>query len=334
MDRPAVPAWWRPALVAAAALALLPGLFSFVSTRASSWLDPLFALLFLGSPLVGIPLGVSLARRGGRDAAWAAVGLAAALAFAFVQEGPVGFLQGLGLTMPAAVLLARPMPAPTAMAVAGLLGRFALLAALQRDRGPYRPPGLLELAAGYGTALLLAGAFLAYAVLARPSDERRPSGRRGAVAAVLGGAILLALSFLVGGHWMFLPLWPLPVALVAFPALAARREAPHAALAALGVLAAGMLPLATCAVDPWSDAVIPGVDERADARPERVLLATLGGSGASWATGGGFTGERVECPAWAAGAGVAWDVALVAASLAAVHPRSPLRKGGADEGKA
>lgn len=317
MAAPEVPAWWRGALVAVALLQA-PLVLGEAFPVLQGWHLESSAWTLLNAAIGGALAG-SLLRRGGRDRAAAAGGIAAALLFALASEVPFLFLAGLGPSLAVAVTLARPQRIATPLAVAGLLASLVTLRLALLSRGPVEsiPLWLRQLAFLSGAALL--AGLLLHAARARPvpSAALSPGAR---VGLAVGGSLLLAASWLIGGNLLFLPIWPLALALLVLPPILAWRAAPLGAAVVAGIALAGLVPVGTCAYDPWSDAVVPGREGAADARAELVTLGEAGAHGPRWASGDGFGGYAVRCPTHVDALGAAWDVALVGAvAFAAVR---------------
>jgi hypothetical protein len=308
MARLMIPAWWRVPVVGAALA--VPALFVGQVLPVSSVASTFLALGgFVVAPILGGCLAVGMMRATPRDRLAALAGIAGAVAFGVLSRNPAGVLLGLGLTVPLALLLARPDPVPSGLASAGVAGWLVALVGFSADRGPpaATSPWLSALAAASG--ILVAAGFGAYAWRTGTGPSRAPS-RRARLALVLAGAALLVLSFIVGGHWLIFPLWPAALAMLLLPALSRWRAWPAGAGLVVAVALVGAFPVATCTADPWSDAIVPDVPPDADAHPQRVALAELAGNGPRWASGDGFSGESVRCGALPLALGAAWGAIL------------------------
>lgn len=311
MQPPALPRWWRGAVAAVAALSFFPFLLYLVPSGRLQ--EAAFLVMALGGAALGASLAGGMLRRGGADRLAVGFGFLGAILFAIVSASPFNFLVGLGVTMSCALLVARRDWPPAPLALGGLLLHMVGLAAMLSSRGPPgEGPRWPEVVAAAG-ALATAAGLLAFALRAR-TEAARPLARGGRYALVAAGAVLLALSWLVGGHLLFVPVWPLAVLLLVAPPLARWRAWPAGAVVVGSLALGGALPAGVCTADPWSDAVVPGVAADADARAELVTLAEVGGSGPRWSSGGGFTGLRVTCPLPVVAFGGGWALALVAAS--------------------
>lgn len=315
--RRAVPAWWRGTVLAVAgieALALLP------MALPGAGRDELFAVWALGGLGAGLALVFGFLRHGGAHGYAAAAGafVLAGLA-AFLGSSPMHLFAGLGAGAAIAVLHAFPDRFGTPLAAVGYLVRAAAMFSLLRYTGPIGevPAWHSWLLAG-ATSLFLGG--LLVWSMRIPTQPGVALGIRGRLALVAGAAALLSLGWLIGGSLWFLPLWPLPLAMLLVLGLLRWRDARPAAWAVLGIALAGFLPAGTCVVDPWSDAIAPGPPD-ADAYDDIVLLMQAGGHGPRWASGGGFTGIVVDCPLSVELLGGAWALALLgAAAWAATRP--------------
>lgn len=316
MERPTLPRWWRGAVMAAAALSLFPFLFHVLPTGRLQEYG--FLLQALAGVVLGGALAAGMVRRGGADRIAAGFGILAAFAHAVVTSNPFALLSGLGITIPCALLVARRDWPPAPLAIGGFLVQVVGLAALMGSRGPYgEQPAWPEALAAAG-ALAIAVGLIAFAARATP-EAPRPLGSAGRLALVAAGVALLALSWLVGGHLFFLPVWPLALALLVVPPLARWKAWPAGAVVVASVALVGAFPAGVCTADPWSDAIVPGQAPDADARLELVTLAEAGGIGPNWQSGGGFTGLRVSCPLPVVALGTAWIGALVVAALVAAR---------------
>lgn len=320
MDRPEIPTWWRAALGAIALLQVPFVLAEVVPWLAQNALSQ--EAWFLGNAIAGGALGIAMLRRGGRDRIAAFAGLAGAIGFAIASEVVFFALAWLGPCMALALACARPHVAATPLAALGVVGTLLVMRASLHSRGPVQPEWHGALALMSGVALILGIALLALVGRSIPSA---PLTRRARIGLALGGTTLLALSWLLGGNLLFLPLWPLAIALLVVPPLAAWRTAAAGAALVGAVALAGLVPIGTCTYDPWSDAEIPGRAADADARPELATLGEAGVHGPSWSSGDGFGGYAVACPGHVVALGGAWDVALVAAAIFAA-----VRRGGGD----
>lgn len=316
MERPALPGWWRWCLAPAALVLLLPALLSLPASGAWLFLNDVsgvfFLALFVGGG-TGLALAVGLARAGRRER----VVLAATSLALLVPSGLWGgrsfaALAWLTLAPAFSLLLARPHRVATPLAVGGLLGTFALSVAraLVEPSRPFDARAdaweLATLAAGLAASVGL----VAYAALARTPGARLSWRASAALLAI--GVALLAASWLLGGHFAFVPIWPLGPALVLAAGLAAARGS-RAIVAALALVALiGAAPAGTCTQEGWSDT---GATSSA---PERVSLVEVGSIGPHWASGDGFGGVHVRCGPATLALGAVWMAALFGAGLFAL----------------
>lgn len=136
----------------------------------------------------------------------------------------------------------------------------------------------------------------------------------------VAGVAMVPLLWWIGS-WLFglIPLWWVPVALFAFPALRRRRRSPRVALALTVVLVAGLLPFLPCEAQPYSDAIPP--EGPPPAAPSREAPLIVGTSGLHW-TEGEMTGRFVDCPPTVFGVGLVWLAALAGLSLWMQRPRT------------
>lgn len=315
MERPTLPGWWRATLLPPALVLLLPAFASLPASGAWLFLNDLagvfFLALFVGAG-TGIALAVGLARAGRRErVVLVATALALLIPSGLWGGRPFAALAWLTLAPAFALLVARPQRVATPLAVGGLLATFALSVArtLVEPSRPFDSEAdaweLATLAAG----LAASAGVVAYAALAR-SPTARPSAR--ASAAMLAASVaLLALSWVLGGHFAFVPLWPLAPALALAGGLAAR-PARGVAAALVVVALVGLAPGGTCEQEGWSD-----TGETTSA-PERVSLVEAGSIGPRWASGDGFGGVHVRCGPDTLALGAAWMAALLGAGLFAL----------------
>lgn len=314
MQRPEVPRAWRLATGGAGAILLLGA--------ATGDAPNVYSPVLLG--IVGLALAFAMARGRTRDQLAAFAGIGIAIIFAIVTQDPFGILFGLGIGVPAALVAARPHPIATFVTAIGLGVTLFGLSLLLRERGPMTAD--LEM-----RGLIISLSFVAlalglvlHAALAR-SEVRGAAfaglSRRALVSYVALGAILLGLAWLMGGYVIgFLPIWPFALAALVLPPAISWRAWPAGAIAVAVVALAGAAPVGTCTADPFSDAIGPG-DPAADARPRLVLLGEVGTRGPDWASGDGFSGERVTCAPLLLGLGAGWAIALVgAATVFAFRP--------------
>lgn len=232
--------------------------------------------------------------------AWSAFTGAAALVVAHRGEARVSRLALAGL---AAFALAA---APAALVEGtqlrgGDVTRYGLLL----DVANSWPHGLVAWLSGLALASALAWRALRGEGLA-PAPERGAFAPRGSWAA---GASLLVLSWMLGGNFLFLPLWPFPLALLALPALLDARRAWLPAVLIVAVLSAGLLHVPACEVEatPAPPLAPPGTTPTPQYATPRLL--EVAARGPLWS---GFSGPSITCGVETLAAATLWATLLAA----------------------
>lgn len=325
MERPRFPRWWRSTIIV---LGLLPLLMAAPTLLPMLGMGPAFILWALGSLGWGLALAFGMIRRGGRELVAALAGFAGAILYAMVGETPFHLLAGIGTCMAVALAIARPDPIPSALAVTGFAAQTMTMRALNAYRGPIDSiPGWPN-AIMVGATLLLSGGLVAYGLRARvePATATASSGLGPAprIASIALGVVLLAIAWLAGGSFAFIPIWPLAFALILLPALLRWRAWPMGAVVVAAIALAGGVPAGVCTAHPWSDAVGPDGESLTPAYPRVVTLVGAVGNGPDWSASNGFSGLRVECPTSVLALGAGWALVLTtAASIVAWGRRAP-----------
>lgn len=166
-----------------------------------------------------------------------------------------------------------------------------------------------------GVLLFGSGCVLAILALAREAWAPHWAPPRPLPAWSFAGPVTLALAWGLGGSFLVVvPLWIFAPILVAMPALARWRLRPTAALAAAGLLLAGIVvPLGTCIYPNISDVFDPNTPR---STLEPVKLWEVAGHGPSWVRADLMGSGAVVCPRAANVVGTLWLAALAAVAFA------------------
>lgn len=319
MDRPELPRSWRILLGMSGGSLAFAGLLLVQGEDAPPFGPSLLHPMAFGLAGAGLVLVVGMLRAGGRDRAAGLAGLAAAALFGVVVSDPFAFLAATGLSVPAALVAARPHAVTTPLTAVGSAALVLAVMTLARvgvgspvDTDPRARDVIFAC-----TFALLATGLLGHAVVAR-SEPRIPWSRRARIGVAVLGTALLALSWAMGGHVFWYDIWPVGLAVLALPTFARWRTWPAGAVTGAALVAIGLVPLGTCELHRWTDAGISDLSEI----PMRALQ--IGAVGPWWMSGGdGFTGFTVSCGPLLVAAGALWAMALVALAFASALRPTP-----------